>query len=338
MRCATTDIAIAIAGAGVGGLAAAAALRREGFARVTVYERQAALPDEGYGIQISPNAAALLDGHVFAAAARPAFREIRRWRDDTVISRIDLQRYATPYYTMRRGDLIAALAPPAVRFDTPVRSAADLDADVVIGADGLNSVVRGAIADDRPRDSGFVAYRAVVPAGLDRVVVWLGPDRHLVAYPIGEGVNVVAVVPDDGVTLDDGFAEWHPTPRHLIALMTAIPACLSHSLRDRVPTPRWHSGRVVLIGDAAHPMLPFAAQGAVQAIEDAFVLARLLRHPDAFTRFEAARRPRVERVSAMSRGGLRSYHLPDGPEQQRRDRELAAAPANGLDWLYRPPS
>ncbi|SNY40801.1 FAD-dependent monooxygenase [Paractinoplanes atraurantiacus] len=328
MRCATTETAVV--GAGVGGLTAALALRREGFSRVTVYERQAELPFEGYGIQISPNAAALLDGHVFAAAARPPYREIRRWRDDAVISRIDLQRYRTPYYTMRRGDLIAALASPVV-LNAPVRSAADLDAEIVIGADGLNSALHGAIASDRPRDSGYVAYRAVVPAGLDRVVVWLGPGRHLVAYPIGGGVNVVAVVPDDGVALEDGFAEWHPAPRRLIALMNGSP---SHLLRDRVPLPCWHEGKVVLIGDAAHPMLPFAAQGAVQAIEDAAALAPLLRHPDAFARFEAARRPRVERIFAMSRAGLQSYHLPDGSEQRRRDRELAAAPANALDWLY----
>ncbi|XVV09121.1 FAD-dependent monooxygenase [Actinoplanes sp. CA-131856] len=318
-------------GAGIGGLAAAGALRREGFSRVTVYERQAALPDEGYGIQISPNAAALLDGEVFATAARPAYRELRRWRDDSVISRIGLQRYATPYYTMRRGDLIAALATATtIRLGAPVRSAGDLDADLVVGADGLNSVVRSAITGDPARESGYVAYRAVVPADLDRVVVWLGPDRHLVAYPIGGGVNVVAVVPDDGVGLEDGFAEWHAEPRRLVAGGDFV----AHSLRDRTPSPRWHSGRVVLIGDAAHPMLPFVAQGAGQAIEDAATLAFCLHHPDGFTRFEAVRRPRVERVFAMSRAGLLTYHLPDGPEQERRDRELAAAPAGSLDWLY----
>ncbi|MFF5084883.1 FAD-dependent monooxygenase [Actinoplanes sp. NPDC000266] len=330
MRCATTDIAVV--GAGVGGLAAAAALRREGFSRVTVYERQAALPYEGYGIQISPNAAALLDERMFASAARPAYRELRRWRDDSVISRIGLQRYVTPYCTMRRGDLIAALATTTVRLGAPVCSAGDLDADVVIGADGLNSAVRTAIAGDPPRESGYLAYRAVVPADLDRVVVWLGPDRHLVAYPIGTGVNVVAVVPDDGAGLEDGFAEWHAEPRRLVAGGGFV----AHSLRDRAPMPRWHSGRVVLIGDAAHPMLPFVAQGAGQAIEDAVALAQCLRHPDAFARFEAARRPRVGKVFAMSRAGLVSYHLPDGPDQRRRDRELAAAPAGALDWLYRP--
>ncbi|MEU8818736.1 FAD-dependent monooxygenase [Actinoplanes sp. NPDC048796] len=330
MRCATTEIAVV--GAGVGGLTAALALRRQGFNRVEVYERQAALPFEGYGIQISPNASALLDGQVFARAARPAYREIRRWRDNSVIARIGLQRYATPYYTMRRGDLIAALASP-VRLGALVRSAADLDADVVIGADGLNSVVRGTIARDRPRDSGYVAYRAVVPADLDRVVVWLGPARHVVAYPIGEGVNVVAVVPQGHADLS--FAGWHPEARRLIDLM-ADP--VGHPLLDRVPLTSWHHGRVVVIGDAAHPALPFAAQGAGQAIEDAAALAPLLRHhPDAFARFEAARRPRAERVSAMSRAGLTSYHLPDGPAQRRRDRELAAAPADALDWLYRTP-
>ncbi|MEV4352590.1 FAD-dependent monooxygenase [Actinoplanes sp. NPDC049596] len=327
---------IAIIGAGVGGLTAAVALRREGF-DCEVYERQHALPDDGYGIQISPNAAALLDASVFASAARPAVREIRRWRDNSVLTRINLGRYGTPYYTMRRGALIGALARGSnVRFGHRVASLSslsELEGEVVVGADGLNSVVRGVLADDPPRYSGYVAYRAVVPVPLDRVVVWLGPDRHCVAYPIDEAghTNVVAVAPHVSVGLADGFEEWHPAVRRLIAEMGDV---APHALHDRAPLPAWHRGRVVLIGDAAHPMLPFAAQGAGQAIEDAVVLAECLRGPEAYARFEATRRPRVDRVFAMSRSGLDSYHLPDGDQQRHRDQAMARTSADAFDWLY----
>jgi salicylate hydroxylase len=135
-----------------------------------------------------------------------------------------------------------------------------------------------------------------------------------------------------GADLLPGFGGWHPSVRGLIGLAGAVDR---QALYDRPPMPRWHRGRVALIGDAAHPMLPFIAQGAAQAIEDAATLARCIRHPDALARFEALRRDRVERVVEASRAGMYVHHLPDGDEQRRRDRALAAAPPEFHDWLYR---
>ncbi|GIF26553.1 salicylate hydroxylase [Actinoplanes tereljensis] len=335
---------IAIVGAGIGGLTTAIALARRDI-RSVVFERRDALPDEGAGIQIAPNAAAELHelglGEVFEAAARPSCREIRRWQDNTVISRTDLSRYDTPYYAMRRGALVGALREAAVVFGRRCVSVTDDGAlcfadgtgeraTAVVGADGLHSAVRGLVVRDELRDSGYVAVRAVLPmeTELDRVVVWLGPHRHVVAYPIGRGHLNLVVVGRPGDANVDG---WHPAVRDLI---DRIERPEVHTLYDRPPAPRWHHGRVVLIGDAAHPMLPFIAQGAAQAIEDAAALARCGGRPDAFRRFEALRRERVGPVADLSRAGAHVYHLPDGDEQRQRDTAMAAAPPGSHDWLY----
>ncbi|GIE94615.1 FAD-dependent monooxygenase [Paractinoplanes rishiriensis] len=348
---------IAIVGAGIGGLTAALALARRDIESV-VFEQQAALPDEGAGIQISPNAAAELRelglGAAFDTAARPAHREIRRWHDNAVITRTDLGRYDVPYYTMRRGALIGALRRAVIQFGRRCVSVTEeslgfADGSVehpgtVVGADGLHSVVRGLVAQDRPRYSGFVAARAVLPiAAPPRVTVWLGPQRHCVAYPVDHGrhLNLVVVGPAadpparptrvTGGALLAGFDGWHPAVRELIGLAGQAEL---RALHDRPPIPRWHRGRVVLIGDAAHPMLPFISQGAAQAVEDATTLARCARRPDALAHFEALRRHRVDEVAALSRAGARAFHLEDGDEQRARDRAMAAAPPDSHDWLY----
>jgi len=358
---------IAIVGAGLGGLTLAVALAGQGIGCVVV-ERDPAPPDDGAGIQISPNAAAELHalglGAVFATAVRPACREIRRWRDDTVLGRTGLQddRYAAPYYTLRRSALAGALldavrrtqGPAAVRFGRRCAGVRDdgtgvvlrfddgpeLRADAVIGADGLHSVVRRVFGPEPPRYSGHLAGRAVLPMdeacpAADRVVVWLGPGRHCVAYPIdgGRHLNLVVTAPAAEprrrvVDPSAAYAGWHPVVRDLLGRAGPIEC---RPLYDRPPGPAWQRGRVVLLGDAAHPMLPFTAQGAAQAIEDAATLARCL---DDFPRYEAVRRPRAERVAESARAGLHRYHLPDGPEQRQRDRALASARPDALDWLY----
>ncbi|MFI5897096.1 FAD-dependent monooxygenase [Actinoplanes sp. NPDC051513] len=369
---------IAVVGAGIGGLTAAVGLARRG-ARCVVFERHRGIPEDGTGIQISPNAAAGLYGlgleAAFATAVRPAGREIRRWRDDTVLGRTDLTRHEVPYFTMRRAALVRALldavrreqGPDAVRFGRRcigVRDEGDhvlvgfedgtvTTADLVIGADGLRSAVGGAFRPDPPRYSGHVACRAVLPmeaarglAEPDRVVVWLGPDRHCVAYPIDGGryLNLVVTTPADQPTaastvvsaasLLGEYRGWHPAVRGLIGLARQLGRW---PLYDRAPAPAPWRGRVALIGDAAHPMLPFLAQGAAQAIEDAVALAGCLHRPDGPGRFAAERLPRVRRVAEASHAGLRAYHLPDGTEQRRRDRAMTAARPEALDWLYGSP-
>jgi salicylate hydroxylase len=340
---------IAIVGAGIGGLTAAIALTRRDVECVVVEQRPALGDDEGTGIQVSPNAGAeLLELGVSLDFAVPVgHRELRRWQDDRVLGHTDLGRYDVPYLTMRRGALIGALREAAggspvilgrrcvaVRDDgsSAVLGFDDGTAgrfDAVIGADGLRSVVRGLTGSDAPRHSGLMAGRAVLPrtaasrfVETDRVVVWLGPGRHCVTYPIDRGhVNLVVVAPSIA------FDGWHPSVRGLIALAGRM---RPRPLYDMPPLPVWHHGRVVLIGDAAHPILPFIAQGAAQAVEDAVTLAGC---PD-FAEFRALREERVRQVFAMSRAGLRVHHLPDGAEQRIRDRALAAASPDAHDWLY----
>ncbi|MBU2665138.1 FAD-dependent monooxygenase [Actinoplanes bogorensis] len=392
---------IVIVGAGIGGLALAAALEGQ----CVVLERGPGPGGAvGGGIQIAPNGAAVLHRLGFAGAldvaARPVERQIRRWRDDSLLGRVPLQRHGLPYYTLRRSTLrqillgavgvhfgaacagvegpgvaLAAraldygmpasgmspesLGPPAAgshrvrAFDWGMpasheRLAEDVRvvladgtrvaASLVVGADGLHSAVRRAVIDDRLRYSGYVAYRAIVPGPGPgrRVVVRLGPGRHLVSYPVDGGVNVVAIVPAATPPVSardvapsevlDAFPGWHPAGRELLASAVRFER---HALFDR-PRAAWRRGRVVLLGDAAHPMLPFVAQGACQALEDAAALAGDL------DGYPGDRPSRAAPVVAAALSGVREYHLADGPEQIARDQRLAAAPPEIPAWAAGP--
>ncbi len=233
-------------------------------------------------------------------------------------------------------------------------------ADAVIGADGIHSVIRQQVAPDiDARFSGLCAFRCLVPADRAPALalrpvqsLWLGPGRHLVHYPISSGrlVNIVAIVPAGDWRTESWTAEgrvsdmqqafdgWHPDVQQLLAAATDT---RRWALYDRTPLPRWTEGRLSLLGDAAHAMLPFFAQGAAQAVEDAAVLADclagVLRHdvPAALQRYENRRRPRASEVQLMSRGREIRNHLPDGPEQQARDETFAQGdPLRQSAWLY----
>jgi salicylate hydroxylase len=233
-------------------------------------------------------------------------------------------------------------------------------ADIVIGADGIHSAVRPLIAPKvDARFSGLCAFRCLVPAenapemALRPVQsLWLGPGRHFVHYPISRGtlVNVVAIVPAgdwrneswmaDGEISDliDEFAGWDDRVHQLIVSASNTKRW---AMYDRAPLEQWTAGRIALLGDAAHAMLPFFAQGAAQAIEDAVVLADCLQRADrdsvrqALRRYETIRRPRASEVQMMSRGREVRNHLPDGPEQQERDAQFANGdPLRQSAWLY----
>ena len=233
-------------------------------------------------------------------------------------------------------------------------------ADVVIGADGIHSTVQQAVVPPlEARFSGLCAFRCLVgaehaPAMALRPVqtLWLGPGRHFVHYPISAGrlVNVVAIVPAgawrveswnaDG-ELADLRAEFSGWDERVQQLIVSASSTKRWALYDRNPLGRWVEGRIALLGDAAHAMLPFFAQGAAQALEDAYVLAGCLQGadrataPQALQRYEAIRQPRADRVLQMSRGREVRNHLPDGPEQQQRDAELAHGdPLRQSAWLY----
>ncbi|BCB79567.1 FAD-dependent monooxygenase [Phytohabitans flavus] len=372
---------IAVVGAGVGGLATAASLALAGM-RCVVFERAGGLPELAAGIQISPNGARVLHRlglgpALRAVAATPAALELRRWQDGRLIGRTELgaaaaERYGAPYYALRRTDLSRMLLRAVVdrcgagtvqfgRQCVGVDGSPDgarlrfadggtYDADIVVGADGIHSVVRRGVVADAPRFTGYAVYRALVPAarlpwlaGPPRVTVWLGPGQHCVCYPVGGSgaVNLVATVeaawsPDgyargDAGRLADAYRGWH---RHVRALIAAADRLVHHGLFDRPAPRRWYRDRVALLGDAAHPMLPFLAQGATQALEDAATLAACLGGPDGLARYERLRRPRVDQVLAAVRENAERLHLPDGLRQRQRDRRLLAAGLSDQDWLY----
>ena len=238
---------------------------------------------------------------------------------------------------------------------------AHAEADVAIGADGIHSVLQRQVAPDvEARFSGLCAFRCLVPAAQAPAsalrpvqTLWLGPGRHLVHYPISGGrlVNIVAIVPAgdwhtenwtaEGHVSDmlQAFEGWHPQVQQLLSAATDT---RRWALVDRSPLPHYTAGRIALLGDAAHAMLPFFAQGAAQALEDAAVLADCLHvgatadsAAAALQRYDALRRPRASQVQLMSRGRELRNHLPDGPEQQARDAALAQGdPLRDSAWLY----
>ena len=181
--------------------------------------------------------------------------------------------------------------------------------------------------------------------------LWLGHRHHLVHYPVSGGrlVNIVAFSParehdveswsavGQVADLAAEFAGWDPRLGELIAAAGRVGRW---AVLDRAPLPRWVRGRVALLGDAAHPMLPFFAQGAGQAIEDAAVLSVCLAAETAdpsgaLARYERVRAPRATRVQEASRGRIAHHHLPDGPEQRARDEAFAGEdPLAHNDWLY----
>ncbi|WP_327665227.1 FAD-dependent monooxygenase [Streptomyces sp. NBC_00498] len=377
---------IAIVGGGIGGMAAAAFLHRAGL-DVTVHEQAAALTEVGAGLVLAPNAVRPLRAlGVAESALRRAVPldwgwEFRRWEDGTVLSaeRLDgvcERLYGERTYTAHRAHLLDALrsAVPdgAVRLGarcTSVEPRADgvrltfadgtrADADLVIGADGMHSLVRETVAEpERPRFSGLCAFRTVVPAAsapefaLRRAqTLWLGPGRHFVHYPIsaGAGVNVVAFAPatDDTeeswsatATVEEFHAEFADWDDRVTTLIKSGSVPGRWALYDRPPLPSWTRGRMTLLGDAAHAMFPFYGQGAAQALEDAAVLARCLAtDPDApdraLARYESERLPRTTRLQQASHARADANHLPDGPEQRARDAALGDAdPLVGSGWI-----
>ncbi|BBC31018.1 Salicylate 1-monooxygenase [Streptomyces graminofaciens] len=378
---------IAILGGGIGGLATAAFLREKGFDS-DVYEQAAALTEVGAGLVIAPNAARLLrrlgvlDRFIERAVRMEIGWEFRRWENGAVLSAENLDEgcvrlYGEHTYAAHRADLLDALrsAVPehsvhlgkrcvSVEFegDQAVLRFEDGETvrpDILIGADGVHSRVRGAIVGPtHARESGICAFRALVPAEKApdfarrrAQTLWIGPDHHLVHYPVSgeEYVNLVAFAPAGSGSVEswtatatlrellDEFAGWDP---RLVELIRSADTPGRWALLDREPLDHWNRGNATLLGDAAHPMFPFFAQGAAQAIEDGAVLALCLAaDPDnpitALGRYEELRRRRTARLQEVSHGRSHINHLPDGPEQQARDLAYSQAdPLRANGWIY----
>ncbi|WP_417671785.1 FAD-dependent oxidoreductase [Roseibium sp.] len=398
MQLSSSTAPVVIAGAGIGGLTAALALARAGH-QVLVLERADQLKEVGAGLQLSPNATQCMAQLGLLPQLRDVSFEprtilIRSATNGQDLARIPLgtsieAHHGAPYLVIHRADLQRTLFEKTqetsaieVRFGCSVEGlrnnsngltvtcateaghASDIDASVLIGADGVWSKVRETI----PRHaeaafSGRVAYRATVPADsvdpdlLADTGLWLGSNAHLVHYPIqrGRAFNIVAIVqedwheqtwsaPADRNALLSRFSSWAAPARSLLGHPDSWLKWALCGVPAQAP---WTDGRTALLGDAAHGMLPFAAQGAAMAIEDAMVLADVLtpEAPDvaeALKTYQSRRQQRVGKVQATAEQNGRIYHM-SGPLAFARNTTLRLSPpkmlAAKMNWIYgwRPP-
>ena len=387
---------VLIAGAGMGGLAAAIASARAGW-QPRVFEQAAAFTQAGAGIQLGPNATRVLEawglGTALArVAAFPQRLAVRSASSGDLLAQLPLgelalERYGAPYATVHRADLHGVLLDGAADAGAEllvqarverVRESAEavlvslggpeeIEGDVLVGADGQWSRVREQVwADGAPASTGHLAYRTLIaqhdlPPALrsDEVTVWLGPRLHVVAYPVrsGEWLNVVAIVQGTLATTQEGWDQFAvaadlyralgETCAALQDLVRAAPDWLLWALHERPPlkgAQAMSHGRVALLGDAAHPMRPYLAQGAGMAIEDAQELGRCLamareRIADpatALRRYALNRWERCARVQRQAERNGRIFHA-TGPVQWGRDLSLRLLGERLLDqpWLYR---
>lgn len=351
---------VGVVGAGIGGLVAANALLRHGF-EVEVYEQAAELAEIGAGIQISPNALKVfraldLEAPLLPIAHEPLGFLGSDWKSGKVLFRSPIKevfsdKYGAGYYLVHRADLHRVLAAPipASRVHLSARcvsiennphsvtvnfaDGAAEEFDVVVGADGIRSVVREALFGHlKPQFTGCMCWRGLVPVErlpknhvLPMSHVWLGPDGHIVHYHVrGQAlVNFVAVyetenwveeswtLPSTLEEVQTAYKGWHP---HVHTLFEQAERIYKWGLFDRDPLDAWSAGRIALMGDAAHPMLPFLAQGAGQAIEDGYAIAAALARspqdiPAAFARYESIRKERATRVQLGARARRHTLHL-----------------------------
>ncbi|MCX5601929.1 FAD-dependent monooxygenase [Streptomyces phaeochromogenes] len=365
-----------VVGAGIGGLAATASLRRAGH-EVTLVEQAARFTEIGAGIQLAPNATRLLRrldllDAVAAQAARPSHLSFRTWSDGAEICRYALGReaeeaFGAPYLLLHRADLHQALAaavpPSSVRLDTVVvgidqddesatvttASGERLRADLVVAADGIRSAARQWLfGADKAVFSGTAAYRALLPADevadldLPDLGIWLGPGRHFVHYWVrrGELLNVVAVVTAEAHVVAESWTaraepgeqlrEFEGWDSRVLDVLERAGQVFRYGIHTRAPLARWNVGRVTLLGDSAHAMVPFQAQGAAQGIMDAAVLGDALMGatpadvPDALDRYVRRRLATATSMQANSARAGDDFHLPDGPEAQARNARMSA--------------
>lgn len=342
---------IAVIGAGLGGAAAALLLQQAGY-NVRVYEQAPEFSRLGAGIHLGPNLMKVMRKVGLEQALRdigcyPDAWYSREWNTGSVMARIPLgdyaeKRYGAPYLTVHRGDfhalMVDAIAPGTLAFDKNLTHIEDTGsevvmqfadgstatADIVIGADGVNSKVRETLlGPELPIYTGFIAHRAVANADTlkytqDLCCKWWSEDRHMMVYYLDRAkkeIYYVTGVPQDGWDLKHrwlpsdhdemraAFAGWHPAVQALIDNTVGV---TKWSLLEREPLPLWSRGRMVMLGDACHPMKPHMAQGAAMAIEDAGMLLRCFDEvglddfESAFALYQANRSERAGKVQLVS--------------------------------------
>ena len=382
---------IAIIGGGIGGLAAALALERRG-AETIVCEQSPELSEIGAGLNLTPNAvkalrALGLDREVETIGWGSEWLMIRSWKSGRYITHVRRgdfrRRFGAPNITVHRADLSEVLrgalktaelrlGKRCVGVEAGERGAAArfadgsaIEADVVVGADGIHSAVRESLfGADRPRFTGCICWRGMapadaVPADIDtkQGIMWMGPHGHVVHYRVrrGELVNIVAHVDSDAWTeeswtrecgvdeLTTTYAAWHSDLTRMFRCSTRW---YKWALYDRDPLECWSKGRATLLGDSAHAMLPYLGQGAAMAIEDGVVLAAMIAQQGedlgtALLAYERLRAPRNKAAVLGSRARAKENHLASPWARFKRDVKFALRERFGRDntvfqtaWLY----
>jgi salicylate hydroxylase len=375
---------IAIVGGGLAGLAAAHALQTFGM-NAEVFETAPALGEIGAAVNVSPQAVKALQAigvgdQVGAVGNTSPGIYTRNMQTGEFLELNDRHkaaaRYGAPYYTFHRADLLDALASGldhgAIHLDHRLTGIAErsdrillafangteVEAEIVIGADGVRSVIRQALyGDDNPTYTGQMVWRALLNGGdvpaevLEPTghIQWVGPGCHLLAYYI-RGRKLVNIVTQEDTDkwVEEGWSTRgdpdemrlsfpNPEPR-LKTLLSVVTACSKWGLFTRPLTQNWGRGRIQLIGDAAHAMLPNAGQGACQAFEDAYILARWLeasRDPvEAFGNFRRIRIPRVHGVQRLSFSNARFKHMRDSAAVKESIASGKSSVHGNADWVW----
>ncbi|WP_327305607.1 FAD-dependent monooxygenase [Streptomyces sp. NBC_01298] len=380
-----------IVGGGIGGLATALAVTRQGHTAL-VLERAPEFAEIGAGIQLAPNGIHALDRLDLGESVRSTavLMDELRFMDgvtgEHVVS-MDLtdtyrERFGNPYAVVHRAELHTKLleacqasesiqlrsGAPAAGYEQDAYGASvvlengeRVTGDAVIGADGIHSAIRGQlVGDGAPRNTGITVYRAIIPMEqipedlrhLTSVTWWTGPGCHFVHYPIAGGkylnlaassdnkaTETVAGVPASKGDVRREFASLGEDAQRLLALGEGWKSWV---LVDRDPVENWTDGRVVLLGDAAHPMLHYVAQGACQGLEDAVILGDLLdcdtsELPLRFEKFNAERRERTGKIQLLARESIKLWHT-QGPAASARNAQLSSYSADQLHdyvaWMH----
>jgi len=383
---------IAIVGAGIGGLTAAVALHRRDI-DVEVFEQSAKISEIGAGVALTPNAvkayrALGLEDEIGAIGFESDYQVVRNWNDGGVISRVPrkgayTREFGAPYLTMHRADLVDVLHRqlPEKVFHLGARCTAvetsdqgararfadgtEIEADVIVGADGIHSAVRRSLfGAEAPRFTGCACWRGLVP--LDAFppgvvsrdgTMYMGPRSHVIYYLVrgGQLVNFVAHIESNAWTGEswtqecdrtevlETYAAWHEP---LLRLLGSAERYYKWALYDREPLDHWSEGRATLLGDSAHAMLPYIGQGACMAIEDGYILAAAIAQmpgelSEALAHYQRLRLPRTRRAVLSARARGEEMHLSSRWGQLKRNVKMALHHHFGgdktgiqLGWFY----